>query len=88
MATNEMSLFDAGHRLALPGGYWLSKSDDNRWQVGKDGMFLGFGIDGNVPVGRGGSMDKTIKDFADAMASNAVVETDPACGAKAARRNG
>jgi len=62
-----MALFDAKHRLDLPNGYWLEKSDDNQWQVGKDGGYLACSLISNVPVGAGGSFDGEAKRFADAM---------------------
>lgn len=66
-----MALFDCGHRLDVPGGYALQKSDDNRWQILKDGIFLGLSVESNVPVGRGGSIDAGIKRIADDL--NAAV---------------
>jgi hypothetical protein len=62
-----MALFDVGHRLQLSGGYWLQKTDDNRWQVGAGDVFLGFSLDTNVPVGPGGSFDREANEFAEAM---------------------
>ncbi len=66
-----MAVFDRRHRLALPGGYWLQKDDDNRWQVGQGRMFLALHISCNVPVGDGGSIDAAIKEFAEAMRADA-----------------
>lgn len=67
-----MALFDERHRLKLPSGYSLEKTNENSWEVlgpvgdGAD-IYLAFHIAGNVPVGRGGSMDHEIKRFAEAM---------------------
>jgi hypothetical protein len=66
-----MALFDPGHRLSLPGGYWMQKDDDTRWQIGQQigegEMFLGFSLEANVHFGVGGSFDSEAKRFADAM---------------------
>jgi hypothetical protein len=62
-----MALFDVGHRLSLPGDYWIQKSDDNRWQVGKGEMFLGFSLDTNVPCGPGGSFDAEAQRFSEEL---------------------
>jgi len=62
-----MAIFDRGHRLALPNGYWVQKNDDNRWQIGYERMFLAFHLSGNVPVGPGGSMDHEVQRFVEAM---------------------
>lgn len=67
-----MALFDEGHRLDLPGGYYLQKRDDDTWHIGGPladiSCLLGFQITSSVPVGRGGSMDHDVKQFAEAMA--------------------
>lgn len=60
-----MALFDNGHRLDLPAGYSVRKDSDDRWQILKDGVYLGLSFDTNVPVGRGGSVDAEIKQIAD-----------------------
>ena len=64
--------FQVRHRLPLPNGHWLEKSDENRWQIGgpiggTPDCYLGMNISGNVKVGRAGTMDHSIKEFADAM---------------------
>lgn len=70
-----MALFDENHRLELRNGYYLQKQDDNQWQIGGPCgdiiCLLSMHISGNVPVGRGGSMDSEIKAFADAMSAGA-----------------
>lgn len=71
-----MALFDTGHRLELPGGFYLQKRDDNAWEVGgligDTRALMGMQIGSTIPVGRGGSMDCEIKRFADAM--NGIVQ--------------
>lgn len=67
-----MALFDKRHRLSLPGGWWLEKSDDDVWNIGgplgdEPDVYLAMIITGSVPVGPGGSMDADVKTFADAM---------------------
>ena len=62
-----MALFDAGHRLSLPNGYWLRKDDDNIWQVGQGVAYLAFNIATNVPCGKDGSFDGQALEFAKAM---------------------
>lgn len=64
-----MALYDAGHTLPLPGGFWLRKDDDNQWQIG--GPFGGnayvywaMNVSGNVGVGPGGSCDMQVRDLA------------------------
>ena len=66
-----MALYDAGHKIDLPNGYYLKKRDENTWQVGGplgiQSYLLGFQITSNVPVGPQGSMDSQIRQFAVAM---------------------
>ena len=62
-----MALFDAGHRLSLPNGYWVRKDDDNIWQVGQGVAYLAFNIQTNVPCGRDGSFDGQALEFVKAM---------------------
>ena len=62
-----MALFDTGHRLSLPSGYWLSKDDDNKWQVGHGESYLAFHIATNLPCGKGGSFDSEAQEFAKLM---------------------
>jgi len=68
-----MALFDEGHRLELPSGYYLQKRDENTWHIGGPlggiSCLLGFQITSSVPVGRDGSMDHEVKRFAEAMAA-------------------
>lgn len=67
----QMALFDAGYKLELPNGYYLKKTDDDRWQIGGPigdiSADLGNHITSNVGLGRGGSIDHDIRQFADAM---------------------
>src|SRR5262245_9568285 len=62
-----MATHDAKDRLALPGGYWLEKQDDNGWWIGRGDLNLALKIGPNVPVGKGGSIDSEIEQFAAAM---------------------
>lgn len=56
------ALFHVGHRLPLPGGFWLEKSSEDRWQVGgpmagTPDVYWAMNISTNVPVGKDGSAD-------------------------------
>ena len=62
-----MAMYDPNHRLALPGGYWLEKQDDNGWWLGRGELNLALKIVPNVRVGEGGSIDSEIDEFARAM---------------------
>jgi hypothetical protein len=77
-----MAMFDRGERLNLPGGYWLQKDDNNRWQVGRGKMFMGFNLSSNIPVGPGGSMDHEIREFAEAMIGATYPGNTPATDGK------
>lgn len=69
-----MALFDTGHRLNLPNGYWLEKRGDDLWHIGgpmggTPNVYLAMTITGSVPVGPGGSMDTSIKEFAEGISN-------------------
>lgn len=68
-----MSMFDVGHRLPLPNGFWLQKDDENIWQIGgpmagTPDVFWAMIVRGTVPVSEaGGSMDWAMSKFSDAL---------------------
>lgn len=73
------ALFHPGHRLPLPGGFWLQKDDENHWQIGGPmagtaDVFWAMQVQGNVPVGRGGSMDHSMLDFSNALCAAAGID--------------
>jgi hypothetical protein len=61
------ALYAPKHRFDLPGGYWLHKDREDRWQVGHGEMFLAIHIAANVPAGHGESIDHEITRFVQAM---------------------
>jgi hypothetical protein len=72
-----MAVYDKGHRISLRNGYWLEKQDDNGWWLGRGWMNLALKIaiiQPSVPVGRGGSIDQDIRDFANAINDSAAEE--------------
>jgi hypothetical protein len=68
MATKAiMAIFEPKAKLLLPSGYWVEKQDDDWWSIGRDQMNLALKIIGNVPVGKGGSLDREILEFVEMM---------------------
>jgi len=66
-----MALFSERHKLELPGGYYLQKRSDDYWEIGGPigdvKALLGMHITSNIGLGRGGSLDSEIKQFAAAL---------------------
>jgi hypothetical protein len=71
-----MASFDRGHKIDLPNGYYLKKTDDDCWQIGGPlggaSADLSLHISSNVGIGRGGSIDGDIESFAGAINQEAA----------------